>query len=166
MNYEKTVDGLKSHVIDTTGILAEVHPIFSAMEVASGMSAEASINARALVTTLNYAGLGYVYSKGRDFSRKAFKITADSPESVQNVHDTMYSGMFCILLSPPIYAASQISAGETPNWYRIGITTLTTTGLALANGSPVGYSIDVFRDLAGREECKRPFYPGFIKRQS
>lgn len=32
-------------------------------------------------------------------------------------------------------------------------------------GAPIGYAIDVFKDLTGLEECNRKIYPNFIKNQ-
>ena len=166
MNYKKIINNLKNHLIDTTAILAEGTPISAAVEVSSGMSVSASMNTRILMAGLNYCGLGYIFSKGRDISRYFFGITNDAPERTQFIHDSLYATMFSLAISPPIYTISQTLSGENLDWYKIGTATASISVASFFNGGPVSYSIDVFRDLTGRKECERPSYPKALKKQS
>lgn len=164
---KRVMDNLKYHIIDSTACLAEASPVFSIFEVGvAGLSDATSINARLLSAGLFYGGLGYLFAKGRDLSRKIFRITDKTKEKIQYVHDAAYAGVFTLVTSPPIYAVSQALAGEDIDLTKIAIGTATATLLGGANGSPVGYTIDVFRDLSGIKECNRPSYPNFIKKQS
>lgn len=162
----KIVENLKYHIIDSTAMLAESTPIFAAFETGlAGMSDATSINARLLAVGINYAGLGYLFSKGRDLSKKLFKITDKTKEKIQTIHDIAYSGAFNLVFSPPMYALSQTLAGEDINLTKILIGTAAATGFGAINGSPIGYAVDVFRDLSGIKKCNRQSYPNFIKKQ-
>jgi len=155
-----------NHAIDTTALLAEVHPISAIVEVASGMSVDASINARIFSTYINYLGLGYLFSKGRDFSRYKFGIASDTPEKIQRLHDALYTSATTFAVAPPIYAVSNYFAKEDIDFYKIGISTLALAVVAFFNGWPVGYAVDVFRDLTGVKECERSSYPKILKKQT
>jgi len=161
----KYIAELKKHVVDTTAIVAESNPIFGAVELGLiGMTPAASLNSRVLATTVGYLGLARLYSSGRDFSRRIFNITDQTRERVQAYHDLAYAVTFNFAFSPIMYAAAQRFAGEDLDWKKIALGTGMSLLLGAANGIPLGYSIDVFRDLTGIEECKRPSY--FLKKQS
>ena len=168
MSYKnKLADSLKYHIVDSTAALAEATPVFSAFEVGiAGMSNATSINARILAAGIFYAGAGYLFGKGRDLSRKLFKITDQTKERMQQIHDIGYTAAFNFAISPPLYAISQTLAGEDINLKKIAIGTATAVAFGAVNGIALGYTVDVFRDLTGLKECNRQSYPGFIKRQS
>lgn len=168
MEYKnKVVDNLKQHVVDSTALLAESTPVFAAFEVGiAGMSDATSMNARMLAAGIAYAGVGYLFGKGRDLSRKVFKITDQTKERTQHIHDVGYTAAFNLAISPPMYAISQTLAGEDIDLTKIAIGTAAATAFGAVNGSPMGYAVDVFRDLSGVRECNRPSYPKFLKKQS
>ena len=157
------IENLKYHLVDSTALLAESTPVFAAFEKGlAGMSDEVSITARLLATGLTYfGGMGLVYAKGRDFSRKLFKITEKTSEKKQSIHDALYLTAFNGVVSPLFYLAS-----GARNIDEIAIGTGASMVLGLFNGAPMGYSIDLFRDLTGLKNCERPSYPNFLKRQS
>lgn len=154
----KTV--LTYHFIDSTAMLAETTPAFAAYEVfGAGMSREVSMNTRLIIAGLTLGGLGGLYGKGRDISRRVFHIDKETRESVQHLHDALYTSVFNVVISPPLYLA----AGER-DIKKIAIGTIGSIVLGLANGGPLGYTIDAFRDLTGLESSKR--LPKLISEQS
>src|SRR3989344_6798848 len=159
---EKAVETLKYHIVDTTALLVETNPIFSAFEVAiAGISIEKSITARLLATAMGYAGLGGAYGKGRDAWRKLWKIEDNTSEKVKLSCDTVYNTLFNLMLSPPLYLVS----GEE-DFKKIAIGTACAVGIGFVNGPFVGYTVDAFRDLSGLKTNERSSYPYFVKRQS
>ncbi|MFC1697973.1 hypothetical protein ACFL1H_06545 [Nanoarchaeota archaeon] len=153
-----------THLIDSTALVTATNPIYCGFEVTIGnLSDIASKHARLFFSSLNYLGLGYIYSQGRDYSREKFNIKDN--ELKQNLHDIFYSFSFSLIIAPPIYSLSQLSAGETIDLLSLTKSTLMASGISAALGSPLGYAIDIFRDLTGIEECSRSFYPKFIKKQ-
>ena len=55
---------------------------------------EVSVIARFLSTGLAYSGIGYLYGKGRDLWRKAFRITDKTREKIQTLNDVDYTAVF------------------------------------------------------------------------
>jgi len=159
----KIKDNLVGHFIDTTALLAESTPVYAAFETKlAGMSDEISINARLFAAGLSYfAGMGWAFARGRDLSRKLFKIKDETNEGLQYSHDTGYCAAFNLVLAPPIYYAS-----GSRDLTEIAIGTGAAMVFSLVNGWPLGYSVDLFRDLTGLNECNRPSYPDIIKRQT
>lgn len=163
----KLVDNLKQHVVDSTALLVESNPLYCALEVGiAGMSVATSMNARILATGIAYAGVGSLLSKGRDLSRKLFKITDQTKERIQCIHDIGYTAAFNLVTCPPMYAVSQTLAGEDIDPIKIAIGTLAGTIFGSINGPPMGYAVDTFRDLSGIRKCNRLSYPNFLKGQS
>jgi len=141
---------LGQHIVDTTSSFASTLPLFVFMEnVVLGMPDAVSMKARGTVLLLNYAFMGSVYSRGRDLSRRVFKVTQESLARTQAIHDTGYLMGFCAAMSPALYWFSGASTKEN-----IGATIL---ALATAPfiGPISGYSIDAFRDLTGIEPSSR-----------
>jgi len=163
MKIKNIINNLKYHVVDSTALLAESTPIFAAFETGlAGMSDEISINARLFSAGLIYfGGMGYAYAKGRDLSRKLFKIKDTTREKIQGFHDAVYSGAFSLAVAPVIYFAS---GARDPKEIAIG--TAGAIALGLVNGAPMGYAVDLFRDLTGLKKCERPSYPNSLKRQN
>ena len=141
---------------------AESTPVYATFETGvAGMTNAVSLNARLIILGCGYCGAAWVYGQGRSFWRKAFKINDLTKEAKQHMHDAFYAVTFNALFSPVTYLIS----GET-DWKKIGIATASAAVLGLTNGGPLGYTIDVFNDLAGIRECERKSYPTVIKRQS
>ena len=153
-------DSLKYHLVDSTAILAESTPIFAAYEtLLVGMSDDISLNARVIAGGLGYLGLATALSKGRDLWRKKFGIGNETKEKIQTIHDTLYLGAFNLVAGPLLYLAAGSSDLKE---------IAAATGLAIliggANGAPLGYAIDLGRDLTGLRNCERPSYPESLKR--
>ncbi len=158
----KIKHNLKFHLVDSTAILAESTPVFAVFETQiAGLSNEISINTRLIAAGITYfGGTGYIYGKGRDLSRRLFSIGDETTEKVLALHDAVYLAAFNLVIAPPLYFA----AGER-DLKRIAIATATIMAVALVNGGPLGYAVDLFRDLTGLKECRRPSYR-FLKKQS
>ncbi len=157
---KKIKNNLKYHLVDSTAMIAESTPIFAVFETGlAGMSDDVSINARLLSIGLAYSGMSYAYTKGRDLSRKLFKIKETAKEKIQILHDTFYLGAFSLAVAPAVYFASGI---RNPKEIIIG--TAGAIAIGLINGAPMGYTVDLFRDLTGLKNCERPSYPTSLKR--
>lgn len=153
-------DNINYHLVDSTAINVTVTPIFTIFETSvAGMSDENSLNARTLAVTLNYAGLGRVFSKGLDISRKLFNINPETSEKIKQLHDAVYAVGYCAVLQPPFYYAAGVR-----NLKEIAIGTAVGMGLALCIGGPVGHTVDSFRDLTGLQKSER--VPNFIRKQN
>lgn len=159
----KVARGLRFHLVDATALLAESTPVLAAFEIGiAGMSVHVSLNARIFAAGLTYfGGTGYIYARGRDLSRKIFRIHDHTKEKIQHFHDSAYLGAFNLVFAPLLYLAS-----GARNFKEISIGTATAVAFGLANGGPMGYVIDMFRDLMGLKECQRSSYPDFLKTQS
>jgi hypothetical protein len=163
----KFVDAVKYNVVDSTGMMIESNPLFSAVEVGLVHYTDmASINARIFFTASAYLGVGFLYGKGRDVSRKIFKVTDQTKEWKQHTHDILYTAAFNLVVAVPIYAASQAVAGEEIDMTKVFVGSGLSTVIGALNGSPMGYFVDVVRDLTGMRECKRKSYPVFLKEQT
>src|SRR5256885_6184315 len=105
---EKLKKGIQFHLVDATALLAESTPVLAAFETGiAGMSVKVSLNARMLAAGLTYfGGTGYIYAKGRDTSRKLFRISHDTKEKMQHFHDAAYLGAFNLVIAPMLYIAS------------------------------------------------------------
>ena len=140
----------KTHLVDTTAVLASTNPIFALFEnVFLGMSDDVSLNARLFASGISYLGMGSAISRGRDLSRKLFKIKDTTSEKIQTIHDAGCLMAFNAGVAPIMYTA----AGATPQETLYG--TLTAMGLSTVIGPVIGYSIDLGRDLTGIKESKR-----------
>lgn len=161
-NKQNAKEKLKYHLVDTTALIASSNPIFSVLEkTVCKMSNEISINARLFATGLSYAGLGYIAVKGRDISKKIFKINDETKEWIQHGHDSVYAMGLNLFISPTMYfAAGARDIQEIITGTALGIS------FGAVAGGPMGYAIDVFRDLSGLKECNRKSYPKFIKKQN
>ena len=152
--------GLITHIVDSTALITATNPLLSALEVTvGGMSDDVSINARMTASALAYVGLAYALSKGRDMSKKVFKIVDQTKERVKQLHDAAYLAAFNVVFGPALYLFS----GETDaNKIAAGTAILVGTGALV--GGPVGYSIDTFRELTGIQSSER--VPTIIRNKS
>ena len=163
--------GLKYHLVDSTAMLVESNPVFAAFEVGIvGMSDLTSLYARLIATATIYGGLGSVYGKGRDFSKKIFKITDQTKERTQKIHDLVYTAAFNLFIATIMYTSSQLLAkltkGEDLDFGEIARGTGVAVVLGAINGIPMGYAVDAFRDLTGLKKCDRKSYPNLVKKQN
>ena len=140
----------KNHIIDTTAILTVTNPLYAAFEnILVGMPDDVALKARGLASLTAYLGMGSLLSKGRDFSRKKFKINDTTPEKIQLLHDTVYMMAMNVAIAPVMYTLS----GASPKQTLFG--TLSAMGLSLVSGGIMGYGIDLFRDLTGIKKSER-----------
>src|SRR3989338_3451481 len=155
---EKLKEAIKYHFVDSTSTLAESTPVFAAFETfVAGMSNEVSLNARFLSTGLAYSGIGYLYGKGRDLWRKTFRITDKTLERMQTLNDVAYTAVFNLAISPLIYFIS-----GARDLKEIVVGTLCASFFGALNGVPMGYSVDLFRDLTGLKKSER--IPRFVRK--
>ncbi len=161
MNFRKVREGLKYHLVDTTALLTASNPIYSGTEtLITRMSDGISINARLIASGIAYLGVGFVFARGRDLSKKLFKINDRTKELVQYSHDIAFTATMNLVFAPLIYLAS----GET-DIKKITIGTGAVMAFSAITGGPMGYAVDVFRDLTGLKKCERKSYPSLIKKQ-
>jgi hypothetical protein len=66
----------------------------------------------------------------------------------------------------PIYAASQLVAGEDINVRQVFVGSGLSTAIGAANGYPMSYLVDVVNDLTGTRPCGRKLYPSFFREQN
>lgn len=157
---DKTKKGLAYHFVDTTSLIVSTFPPFAAMEVGlMGMSDKVSIDSRLAVVGVSYLGLSSAYSRGRDVSRKFFKINKETKEKIQSLHDVAYTFAFNFSVMPIFYSFG----GADLKQAIMGGFSAATLGAIL--GPLMGYSVDVGRDLSGLENSDRSSYPEIIKKQ-
>jgi len=104
----KLKDNLVKHLVDSTAQINIANPVLAFLEVSPivGMTSDTSLNARKIGTALTYLGMGFVYSKGRDTSKKFFSINEKSSEKAKQLHDTLYTLGYCVAISPLFYLAA------------------------------------------------------------
>jgi hypothetical protein len=157
---EKIKDNLKYHLVDSTALMGFSSPIFAALETSiAGISHENSIHARLLAVGLTYAGLGRIFSKGMDLSRKMFHIKPETKERLKQLHDASYATAYNILISPLFYYAAGVRDIK-----QIAMGTAMSMGFAFVAGGPMGYAVDAFRDLTGLKSSER--VPELVRRQN
>jgi hypothetical protein len=149
----------KQHLVDSTAINIELTPLYAAFETGIGMSHEESRNARLLGAGIAYAGMGFLYGKGRNLWRKTFGITDKTSERTQAKHDAMYTGTFSLFIAPAIYV---LSGGTDAKEIVLG--GFCAAGVGLVNGIPLGYTTDLFRDLTGLRNSER--VPELVRKQN
>lgn len=155
MDYRKLVrsakDYLKDNVVVSTAILSVSNPLFAVFELdVAKMSHATSINAKGLAALITYGGMGLVFDKGRDLSRRLFKVNEKSKGITQGIHDSLYSLAYNAVICPPFYYLcgsrdiKEIAAG-------------TGIGMAFALGSGwiTGISVDTYKDLLGIHKSLR-----------
>lgn len=151
---------LKKHIIDSTAVATVTNPVMAGLEIfVAGMSNDVSINARVLGTALTFAGLGSLYSKGRDLSKKIFKITEKTSEKIKQIHDTAYGVAYLLAITPPFYYA----AGSR-DLKEIAAGTALAAATGILGGGLAGYTVDMYNDLTGIKESER--LPKIIKKQN
>lgn len=158
----KVKKGLAEHLVDSSAIVTVSNPLFTAIEItAGGMSNDLSQKARTLGILTLYGGVSFLIDKGRRVSRRIFKITQESRERAQWLHDTLYLATFNALTAPGFY---YFAGARTFREYAVG--TLGAIGFGLFGGGLMMYAKDAFRDLLGLETCRRRAYPDLVRRQN
>jgi len=148
---QKAKDALKFHLIDSTALLVASYPIYAAFETRiAGINNASSIHSKVIVGALTYGGMGFLYGKVRDVSRRLFGIKPETSEAMKYAHDVAYSAGFNLVTNPLFYYAAGVRDIK-----QIAIATGLSIGVSLAMGGAFGYSIDALRDLTGLKESER-----------
>jgi len=148
---QKAKDALKFHLIDSTALLTVQFPIFALFETrVAGIDNANSIHSRILSAAIFYGGVGRLYTKGMDASRKLFGIGPGTSEKLKHTHDAVYAMGYGLVTSPLFYYAAGVR-----DFKQIATATAVSMGLSLTMGGPWGYTIDAFRDLTGLKESER-----------
>lgn len=160
MNLEKLVNNAKQYLSDCTAVAAVYTPAYALLEVGlAGMSHQQSLDARLVGLSSIYLGLGSAISLGRNYSRKIFDITEDSPGRIRKIHDALYLAATALISSPFLYYGIGVR-----DLKEIVVGTVAGAALSAAVGAPMGYAIDWFRDLLGVKEAQH--MPSRMKRCS
>ena len=154
----------KEHLADTNSILTLTFPINTGIELfGSRMSDDVSLNSRILNVGIAYGGLTRL-AKLRDYTIKRFDIE-NKPSYMKTLHDIAYGLVLAPTIKTGIYLAKPptLTTGEI-DWASIGIGTVGTTLAIVALMGPIGWMVDVGRDLRGVKESKRT--PNWLKYKS
>lgn len=155
----KIKERLLEHVADSVAVASVTNPVMAILETnVAGMSNNTSTNARVLGTALTFAGLGSLYSKGRDLSKKIFGINEKTSEKIKQFHDTVYGAAYLLTITPPFYYA----AGSRDS-KEIAMGTMMAAVTGIVGGGVAGYAVDAFRDLFGIKDSER--VPELLERQ-
>lgn len=145
---------LVKNVVDSTAMAAVCNPILAFFgNVILGFSDELTLGSRISGTLLQYLGIGFAYTKGRECLHHILKI--DHKSRRERWYDVFYGGVFSATISAGIFAANGATLEE------IAYGSMTHAGLGLVMGMPAGYAVDVFRDLTGIEQSVRT--PSYVR---
>ena len=159
---------LKNYIVDCLAIICETNVVFAFYEVfLNDLSVKTSLYFRFLGTLITISGVGYIFAKGRDklkevgkkFFEKYVKIKEKWKKFADVFYDIFYGALFNFTVTPLIFTLSySISHKTTPELSKIITFSLGATILTTVNNPMLGYTIDVFRDLANIKECERSLY--------
>jgi hypothetical protein len=147
---EKYMSKIKGHIVNSTAILAVTTPVYAGLEtLISGMTNEASINARTLAAATIYGGLGFVIAKGREIYQGILDIDKTSERLIRS-HDRKYAFLFNIASSPFFYWLA-----GSKNLKEIAIGSVGAGLVGYVTGDKMGYAMDAYKDLVGIEKSER-----------
>ena len=150
MNPKFTYLNIKSYVIENTGLLLASTPIGALNDMVFGVSISKSLESKLKVIGGAYLGLGFIYVKGRDFSRKMFKMNKEGvSEKKKFAHDAIYNVCWSVPFSLAIYLSSGVDFETAKN------VTISANIISFFSGPITGYTIDMFRDFAGFKKSDR-----------
>lgn len=140
---EKVKYEINENFVDATSIVTLTMPINSAIELfGAEMSNQVSLNSRAYNLALMYGGLSRLV-KLRDYTKR--KLDIDNRSGlVRATHDALYG----MTMGPLIKTGVYLAAGET-DWKKIGIGVLGSMAIVGGLAVPLGWMVDVGRDLWG-----------------
>jgi hypothetical protein len=158
INKQRLKYEIQENFVDATSIVTLTMPINSALELfGANMSNDVSINSRVYNLGLMYGGLSRLV-KLRDYTKR--KLNIDNYSGlVRAAHDAVYGFTIGPLIKTRVYLA----AGET-DWKKIGIGVLGTMAIVGTLAIPLGWMVDVGRDLWGIKPSVRT--PKILKEKS
>ncbi len=141
----------KLHIGNSTAILMSVTPIYAIVELfVLNMAELVSLKARLITILITYLGLGFLFAKGRNISKRIFNVSEEfSHESTIVVHDLLYLVGFNFCLTPLLYLVS----GASPREIVLG--TSFALGMAFIAGPINGFFIDAAGELTGLNSSLR-----------
>lgn len=146
---KKLKENLKQHLVDSTALTSFATPIWAFIETCVlNMPNGDSLNARFLGTGVTYAGIGSLFSKGRDLSRRIFHVKPETNGAVKYIHDSLYNTVYNLVITPPFYYFAGVKDTE-----QIIAGTAVSLGYALVSGGPLGYYLDFFREMAKQKSA-------------
>ena len=139
---------VKDNFIDTTAKIIVTNPALGFLEnIVLGFPDDLTLSSRLTGTIGKYLGAGLAYAAGRRYLHRKLKV--DPKKAVGKVFDAAYGGAFFTVFAAGVLAIN----GATPEEISYGSILSGVTGIAI--GTPVGYSLDVFRDLLGQGTSER-----------
>lgn len=158
MSKERIKYEIAENFADATTMITLTMPINTGIELfGANMTNQVSLNSRAYNLAVTYGGLTRLL-KLRDYTKKKFNMDEKS-SLARCAHDMAYG----LTLGPLVKAGIYLAAGET-DWKKIGIGVAGTMGIAGALAIPLGWMIDVGRDLWNVKESPRT--PKYFKNKS
>jgi hypothetical protein len=149
MNKEKIIYEVKENFVDATSVVTLTMPLNASIELfGAKMTNQVSLNSRFYNLILAYAGITRVV-KIRDYTKKKFNIAKKS-WPVKAAHDLAYG----LALGPIIRGGIYLGVGET-DLKKITIGVLGSMGVVGGLSVPMGWAIDVGRDLWGLKPSER-----------
>ena len=142
--YTKAREEIPLHLVNTTALNAVATPPYAALEVGlAKMTDDISLGSRLTAAGLGYAGIAWLYSKGRDLSKRVLQITDKSKERIQAVHDAIYTAAFNGVACFPLY----LWMGADSKQAAIG--SLIGAAVSVPLGPVLGYAVDAAGELTG-----------------
>ena len=144
---------IQENFVDATSMVTLTMPINTAIETfGADMTNQISLNSRAYNLALAYGGLTRLV-KLRDYTKKKFNVDKFSGV-LRGAHDAAYGVTFGPLAKIGVYLA----AGET-DWKKIAVGTFGSMVIIGGLSIPLGWVVDVGRDLWGiKQSVRTPEY--------
>ena len=156
---EKVAGGFRQHFIDNLALTASAVPFFALVETTKGhMTWQESLATRTGAFLLGLAGVGSLYSRGSDWTRKIINVSDRTNEFAQWVADITYCAGFNFLASMVLYP---ITANKSLDEAFVPALWAGVTGAVV--GIPNRAALSVYRDLTNIAPCERTWYPQFMR---
>lgn len=155
---EKIKTLICNHFTDVNAQNVVCLPVFSIMEVTKGhLTPTQSIDARGFSYVAGLAGIGSLYSRGNDLTRRLGTRIGFTSVKSEKIIDSIYGAAFFYMYSLALYTAiSKMSIADAqPASISAGI-------IGMFIGAPIGYYTNLFRDAFNFEnkDAKPTFLRG------
>lgn len=152
----------KHYIVDSIGNLVVGNIFYGVMErVFLGFAPDLFLKSRVTASALVFLGIGYIYGRGRDIFYRLmdkYHLLGTIKKPNIGVRDIVFGFIFSFFFNILIYTISGA------NFIELVKGTIVGTIVGLFVGVPMGYSIDLFRDLLGVKKSQR--IPVFIENLS